>query len=472
MSQSNNPAGNLLTGPTAAYGQWVATVPADWSNESRHKALRAFIDVLAVMVPGARDEATETIFQVVRHWGDGPATVFGHEQRLSAPWAALINGVAAHALDFDDNFDPAKAHATAVIAPALLTLAEVENAHGRDVIDAYIVGLQILCVVGQGMNPYHRSRGWHATATLGAVGAAAACARLLKLDADKARNAISMSTSLAAGFMSQFGTMTKPLHAGLAAKGGIMAAQLARGGVTAGPETLEGPNGMGMLMVGPDRDSLREGLKGAAEHGQTLSFKTTDIGTPLAIDAHGLKVKRYPNCGSIHRSLDGLLELKEKHKFTEADVADVRVRAPAAHLANLMYHDPQKPMQARFSMEFAVALGLVNGAATLADYEEGAIFKPEIRAAMQKATLESVDKLESEFPTEVIVTLTTGDVVETRVAMPIGSKANPLTDEQLLRKFRECAKPILGNRLEATEAAILNLDSAAPVWELMQHFRP
>src|SRR5690606_570811 len=163
------------------------------------------------------------------------------------PWAALVNGTAAHALDFDDNFDPAKAHATAVLAPAILALAEQEDASGAACLDAYIAGLQILGRVGQGLNPYHRNRGWHATATVGAVGAAAACARLLGLDARQAAYALSISTSMSAGFMSQFGTMTKPIHAGLAAKAGVIAASVAKNGIDAGMGTLDGRTGMQRL---------------------------------------------------------------------------------------------------------------------------------------------------------------------------------------------------------------------------------
>lgn len=446
------------------YGAWIAEAPRDWPARARHNAVRAMIDVVAVMIPGARDEATATVRPVVAPWGGGTATVVGGDKGMAAPWAALINGVAAHALDFDDNFDPAKAHATAVLAPALLAVADAEDLDGQDLIDGYIVGLEIMCRVGQGLNPYHRARGWHATSTVGAIGAAAACARLLRLDAVAAANAISMATSLAGGFMSQFGTMTKPLHAGFAAHGGVMAAYLARGGVTAGRHSLDGPHGMATLMVGPDREALRQSLVGKAEHGQDMTFKAPAAGDELAIIAHGLKVKRFPNCGSVHRALDGLLELRGGHGFTAPDVAEILVRAPAAHLANLMYHDPQTPMEARFSMEYGLATALVTGSVTLGDFAPAALFRPEIRREMGKVRLDPVDKLESEFPTEVIVTLTSGQRVATSVALPIGSRANPLSDEQLLQKLRECAAGVMdAERITAVEQALGALDEPRPV---------
>ena len=248
----------MQTNPVLAYGAWLAETPDAWPDEALESAHRQFIDVLGVTIPGAVEPATLAVLETVRNWGAGPATAILQAARLAPPWAALVNGTAAHALDFDDNFDPAKAHATAVLAPAILAVAEAEGASGRQCLDAYIAGLQILGRAGQGVNPAHRNRGWHATATVGAIGAAAACARLLSLDTQTAAHAISISTSMAAGFMSQFGTMTmKLLHAGLAAKAGVMAASLARAGIDAGKDTLDGQTGMNRLMVGPDYEQLR-----------------------------------------------------------------------------------------------------------------------------------------------------------------------------------------------------------------------
>jgi 2-methylcitrate dehydratase PrpD len=202
----------MTENPVLAYGRWLADHPGGWPEEALESAHRQYIDVIAVTLPGAVEPVTRRVLETVRDWGSGPSTVIGHDCSLAAPWAALVNGTAAHALDFDDNFDPAKAHATAVLAPTILALAEQEGASGRACLDAYIAGLQILGRVGQGVNPAHRNRGWHATATVGAIGAAAACARLMRLDAERSAFALSIATSMAAGFMSQFGTMTKPLH--------------------------------------------------------------------------------------------------------------------------------------------------------------------------------------------------------------------------------------------------------------------
>ncbi len=456
-----------MTNPVLAYGRWLAEAPRAWPEAALASAHRQFIDVIAVSIPGAGEPATRRVLDTVAAWGEGPSTVIGSTNRLAAPWAALVNGTAAHALDFDDNFDPAKAHATAVLAPAILALGEQEGAAGAECLDAYIAGLQILGRTGQGLNPTHRNRGWHATATVGAIGAAAACARLLRLDAERAGHALSIATSMAAGFMSQFGTMTKPLHAGLAAKAGVMAASLARNGLTAGLDTFDGPTGMNRLMVGPDYEQLRDTLT-HVEHGQTLRFETERVGEPLLILSSGFRVKRFPNCGSAHRAMDGLLELRERYGFRPEDVAAIDVRAPVSHLNNLMYTLPDDPLQAKFSLEYGLACIVLSGRCGLAEFGPERVVRPEVRALYSRIHRHPVDAAEGEFPTEVEVMLTTGEVLRTAVAMPCGSLAAPFSTGEYWAKFADCAAPLMpGDALERARKALNDLPILPKVASLM-----
>jgi 2-methylcitrate dehydratase PrpD len=460
-----------MENPVLAYGRWLAETADDWPQAAVETAQRAFIDVIGVSIPGALEPATRHVLETVRPWGAGAATAILGGASLPAPWAAMVNGTAAHALDFDDNFDPAKAHATAVLAPAILALAEQEGASGRACLDAFVAGLQILGRVGQGVNPVHRNRGWHATATVGAIGAAAACARLLGLDAGKAAHAVSIATSMAGGFMSQFGTMTKPLHAGLAAKSGLLAASLARAGVDAGTATLDGPTGMNRLMVGPDYEQLRDGLT-HVEHGQNLRFETERIGEPLLILSSGLKVKRFPNCGSAHRAMDGVLSLKQQHNIEPDQVDRIDVYAPATHLANLMYEDPQDALQAKFSLEYGVAVALLSGNCTLADFTEEAAVRLEVRAWFPRIHRHAVDKAEGEFPTQVHVTLTDGRTLETEIAWPAGSLAAPFTLDQHWAKFDGCASGLLApEAYESVRTALANLPHLPSIQALMTPLR-
>ncbi len=454
--------------PLTSYADWVSTVESTWSSTAIQRTINAYIDTLAVSIAGRDDPPVGIALQLGERWGAGNCRIIGHSQQLSAPMAALVNGTAAHALDFDDNFDPAKAHASAVLVPAILALADERDLETSRLIDAFIVGLQILGKVGQSVNPFHRSRGWHATATLGTIGAAAACARLLQLNATQTAHAISLSTSLCGGMMSQFGTMTKPLHAGLAASGGVQAACFAEQGLTAGADTLHGSKGLRQLMVGPDVESLAEQMRGKAEHGQTMQFNTDNIGAPVHIEEHGLKVKRYPNCGSVHRALDGLLELRQQYDLTPDTVDHVLVRAPAAHLANLMYTQPENPMQAKFSLEYNLAVGLLRGQVTLADFEPDVIAQPETWQLLDNIRKQPVDRLESEFPTEVHIHLNNGQHHQTSIAMPIGSLANPLSQEQLWQKYNGCVQPLLGGQKAADlQQALEQLNTRQSVRSLL-----
>lgn len=427
--------------PLPAFAHWIAEADKNWSTLALTRAANAFLDTLGVMLPGMQEEVVTRLTPLAERWGKGDCTVPLRRERLSAPTAALVHGTAAHALDFDDNFDPAKAHASAVLVPAILAVADARGLSGPQMIDAYIVGLQIMGRVGQGINPYHRSRGWHATATVGAVGAAAAIARLIGLKEAEAAHAVSMSTSYAGGFMSQFGTMTKPLHAGLAAAGGVQAAEAAEAGITAGHDTLSGKTGMRTLMVGPDVEDIAARMKGQSEYGQTTDFASHAPGAPLLIEEVGLKVKRYPNCGSVHRALDGYLDLHHTHGLSAERVAHILVRAPAAHLRNLMYDNPENGMQAKFSLEYGLAVAMLRGNASVADYYDDNIMDADVRALFPKVRKDYVEKLESEFDTEVHVTLTDGSVLSTSVNMPVGSSARPFTQDQLEQKFLSAVQP-------------------------------
>ncbi|MEX1148212.1 MAG: MmgE/PrpD family protein [Sphingomonadales bacterium] len=454
-----------------AFGTWLAETPARWPDAALHSAQREFIDQIGVTVAGAAEPCTRIAWDVVGGWGDGPATAIGFNRGLAAPWAALVNGTSGHALDFDDNFDPPKAHATTVLVPAILALAEQERAGGAALLDAYICGLQIMGRVGQGVNPVHRNRGWHATATVGAIGAAAGAARLLGLDANAASRALSLATSMAAGFMSQFGTMAKPLHAGLAAKAGVMAASFARAGMTAGMNTLEGRTGMNHLMVGPDYEQLRDELVNP-EHGQTLRFETGRVGDPLLILEHGFRVKRFANCGASHRAIDALLFLRCTHGFSADDVARVDVHLPQVHRNNLMYDRPEDGLQSKFSFPYCLAVALHQGEVLLADFTDEGVRRPHIRALYDRIQLHPVDKLEGAFPTTVEVTLNTGAVLSETREWPEGSKWKPFSDAQYWDKFNDCVQ----GRLTTTQAeqvrrALSDLGALEDIDQLMTPLR-
>ncbi len=449
----------MTANPLPLFAQWLAETDSDWPEAAQSAAHHAFIDIIGVSLPGSIEESTRRVFETVRHWGEGPCAAIGMGARLAAPHAALVNGTAAHALDFDDNFDPGKTHATAVLAPAIFALAEQEGLGGPACIDAYIAGLQILGCVGEGLNPRHRMLGWHATATVGAVGAAAACARLLRLDAGQAQQAISLGTSMAGGFMAQFGTMAKPVHAGLAAQAGVLAASMARSGIEAGADTLHGPYGMRALMA-----QLEPGESGPR-------FREGGIGDPLLILSAGLKTKRFPNCASAHRAMDGLLELLERDDVQPDAIERLTVEAPRSHLANLMYTDPQTPAQAKFSMEHALACILTDGTCTLSHFTPEALSRPELRAAYARVQRVDLDDGPEDQLTVVRAALNNGREVEAGVPWPAGTKARPFKPDYFRQKFESCAQSVISNekaaRVLETLEQLAQLPSLGPLTDAL-----
>ena len=404
----------------------------------------ALKDVVACMLAGANDEATLGVVRAARGWGAGPCSVVGHAARHCAPAAALVNGTAAHALDYDDNFHPMAGHASAVLAPAILALAEARGASGHAVLDAYIAGLEVQSHVGEGVNLVHYERGWHSTSTIGTFGAAAACARLLGLDREEVTAALSLAFSMAGGSKLQFGTMAKPLHAGLAAQHGVIAAELAAAGITGIVEPLEGPW------------SFRDLFAGASSPG----YSTGAIGRPLAIERYGLKAKIHPCCASAHCAIDALLALRTEHGFTAACVERVEVLVNRMSFDNLMYANPRSGPEARFSMHWCVALALLEGRLALADFTPAALKRKDIRALLPRIAMRHTSpgkahplKDNGREPASVSVLLKDGRSLERYAQHAKGTLQAPASAAELDAKFTDCARnrPALRAMLDGFE---------------------
>ena len=379
-------------------------------------------DVVACMIAGSRDPAVRAAARAARDWG-------------GLHRAAMVGGVAAHALDYDDNFHPQAGHATAVLAPALFAVAAARGASGSDVLDAYVVGLEVLARIGEGVNLAHYERGWHSTSTIGAMGAAAACARLVRLPPAGVNAAISLGFSMAGGSKLQFGTMAKPVHAGLAALHGVMAAELAASGITANPEPLEGPWGFRDLFAGP----ASPGYPGIAAR----------IGRPLAIEQYGLKAKVHPGCASAHCAIDAVLALRREFGIDSTEVASVDVLVNRMSYDNLMYPDPGTEMEARFSMQYCIALALLHGRLTLRDFTPAAIRRAEVRRWLPKITMRHTGAGDSlhladngREPAKVTLHLKDGRKPARFVQYAKGVLQAPMSPEELDAKLADCARSL------------------------------
>ncbi|MGJ7042018.1 2-methylcitrate dehydratase PrpD [Shinella sp. BE166] len=399
-----------------------------FSEIAMERARDAVIDTLGCMIAGASDPAVQAVAGAFggelsasgNHWlvigGAAPSSL-----------AALVNGTAAHALDFDDNFHPARAHASAVLVPALLAVAGAGHAtSGRRFLEAYLTGLEAQAAVGFGVNPSHYNRGWHGTSTVGTIGAAAGVARLLGAGIEQTAQAMSLATSIACGPKGQFGTPAKPLHAGIAARNAVEAARLALAGSAGRLDILERPQGFLDLFGGDEP-------RGWADwHPEDAHV----------IETRGLVTKRHPCCASTHRAIDALLDLKHEHNLTAADIVRIETKVGLSAIRNLVYREPENGMQARFSMHYCLATALVNDGLSLKDFEPSALHRPQIQALMSRIEMTSYTAEEERgherLPHHVTVTLKDGTVLRHARLHAKGSREDALDADQRRRKFADC----------------------------------
>jgi 2-methylcitrate dehydratase PrpD len=313
------------------------------------------------------------------------------------------------------------------------------------------------------MNMAHYSRGWHTTLSLGAPAAAAACGRLLGLNEERMAAAISLSTSLAGGSKRQFGTMMKPVHAGLAAKAGVLAAALAQAGITAADEAFTGPWSFEDMFGGTGAP----GFEGVADR----------LGQRIAMLDYGAWVKPYPCCASTHRSIDAVLALQREHGFGAADIVSVETQVSEVAQRNLMYTAPENEMQARFSMNHCLALAIADSAVRLDGFSLAALARAELRRLWTRIGMTPDPDLPGTMAAEpgkerqsVTLRLTDGRMLAATVVFPKGHGRSPLSESELVAKFRDCAtRKLPPAALSSALDALAHLASLPRVTDLTRH---
>jgi 2-methylcitrate dehydratase PrpD len=394
---------------------------------------RAALDTLGVMLAGAAEPAAASVRAVVRAEGSTPlCTVVGTSLRTAPTWAALANGTAGHAHDFDDTNFALMGHPSAPLLAAALAAGEAEMADGGAVVVAYLIGFEVSAALGLALNPDHYTRGWHATSTIGTLGCAAAAAKLLGLDAGQTRHALGVAASLASGLKENFGSMAKPFHAGHAARNGVFAAMLAREGFTASDAALDGT----------------QGYASAFSQAKLAAGIFDELGSRWQILASGIAVKPYPSCALTHSAIDALLALRTAHGLHPEQVADVEVGVNHVVPEVLRHHAPTTGLERKFSMQFCAAEALATGRVAIASFEDGAT-DAGTRALMGRVRMvvdpSLPDGLEQHAWSRVTVRLRDGRTLESPARGASGHPDQPLTDAQLRAKFLGCAAPVLGD---------------------------
>jgi 2-methylcitrate dehydratase PrpD len=342
-------------------------------------------------------------------------------------------------------------HPTVVILPPLLALAEAENRSYAEVLDAYAIGVEVSAKLGRWANPALYLRGWHATSALGILGAAAGAARLMKLPASGISTAIGIAASQASGIRENFGTMVKPFHAGRAAESALLSAMLARSGFTASEKVLDGRFGYFRVLNTEKTPTVRE---------------VRDVlGEPWELLSPGIVLKRYASCGATHCALDALLDLKQEIRFTGSQIAEIRCGAEPLALKVLQYPAPVNSLQAKFSMQFCLAVAASEGSPKLEHFSDAWATNPIIVDLMRRTSVIDRPDLGKDrndaVPAEVEIVLKDGRTHRKSVSFPSGDPRNPMTEADRKAKFMDCVVGTLPDALAAWDSLQDLLDGAS-----------
>ncbi|MFB6309962.1 MAG: MmgE/PrpD family protein [Salinirussus sp.] len=417
--------------PAESLGTFLSELSLDAVPEPGiDQAERCFLDTVGVAVAGSTAEAgtiaAETMAEL--QGTDGPATLVGRGTDASVLDAVFVNAAAGHSLDFDDTVSSIHTHVSLPLVAAILAAGEATGASGEDAIEAYIAGYETDVYVARPFVETHYELGWHATSTFGVFGTAAAAATLWDLSADETATALEMAASFASGLKKNFGSTTKPIHPAHAARSGLTAAALARHGATATAGALGAERGFYDLYgegADPDPDAF------------------PDLGERWAIVEDGVDVKKYPCCHFTHTAIAATEALQAEHGFSAADVESVAVEGSSVARETVAHDDPSSGLQGKFSMPYCVASAIHRDRVGIDAFADEAVAHPEVRALLERVTY-SVD--ESLAPgahgATVRITLRDGETIEQFREQPPGTHENPLSEAELLEKFRHCATRI------------------------------
>lgn len=426
----------------------------DLPETLRALALTGMIDTIGCGLAGGREAAARLIPHTPVAMG---VTLFTGTERADVPTAALINATAAHALDFDDVSGAYDGHPSAVLVPALLALGEHCKANGSTLLRAYACGLEASAAIGMALGSWHYLRGFHATSVVGCVAAGLAAAMMLRLDADGIGRAIGIAASCSSGLRKNFGSMTKPYHAGLAARAGIEAALLARNGFTADTSIFDGEIGM---------------LNAFGGTGGVLSQSVAFGGSRWLAAETGLAFKLYPCCYMLSRPLDAALALVQQGLRPE-QIEHIHAEIGEGGLSALIHDRPVTGLEGKFSLPYAVCAALHDGVITPTTFLNGSIGRPAVQDLMRRFTCEEVPHAKDSAhgtalagSSALTITLRDGNTLHAAVQIPKGSPAAPLGKPDIESKFMSIAGPVLEERADPLLARLWQIESLGQVGDL------
>jgi 2-methylcitrate dehydratase PrpD len=426
----------------------------DLPQEVVSKGKECILDTLGCMLAGCKGTEAAILLKYVEEAGGRPeATIIGFGKKTNAPNAALVNGTLGHALDFDDSQHSLMGHPSVVILPAVLSLGEKMKSSGEAMLEAFILGFEVTCKVGRGLNPRLYNNGWHATSVIGTLGASMAAGKLLGLDSGRMASVLGLSASLACGLRENFGTMTKPFHAGKAAGNGVLSALLVRNGFTASQQILEAKRGFSATFSG------EYGLNRIVDH----------FGNPFEIVSPGVHLKPYPSCLETHSIIEATLFLAESHDIHPEDVESVECGIAPLAVDILIHRNPQTGLQGKFSAPYAVTTALLHRKASLEQFTDQAVRDVRVQAMNQRVNVFADPEMEKAVQSAIVtIRLKNGQEFTKRVDITSGHPERPMSLNEIIDKYSSCAGSVIKKeKVDESVKKILDFEKLRDVRELI-----
>ncbi len=420
-----------------------------------HQAKLAILDTIGVTIAGVATPTGQSVCKVAQDAGGRPlSTIIGGGFMTDPASAALVNGTTGHALDYDDVSWTMIGHPSVILLPPVLALAEERGMSGKDLLLAYLCGFEIAAKFGIAANPAHYELGFHATGTLGTLAAAGAAAKIMNLDEERTRWTMGIAASSATGIRQNFGTDTKPFHAGNASRSGVLAAKLAASGFTADKNALDQQWGFFSVFAKPG-------------HYHPEAFDT--LGKPWDIVSPGMLLKMYPSCVSTHTSIDATLKLCTAHDIKAENVESIDVGVVYLSTKMLIHDRPVKGLEGKFSMPYCVARAVLDRSVKLSHFVDASVMEPAVQALLRKTVMRIEpavnDTWQKGTPRPAIVTikLKDGRALSQRIDNPSGNTGN-ISAEKLADKFKDCALTLGDDAtVRSVESMVMDLENVADV---------
>ncbi len=446
-------------GLTSIIAQYISGFHLDTIPLSiREKEKDMLLDYIAVTLVGAGSDAARIARKVLSASTEkNGATYLGDGSQHLPDNAARLNGIAAHALDLDDGSLLMKAHTGPVLFSTILALGEVAHISGKRLLESLAVGIEVGVRLSRIAGLGHYKKGWHTTSTIGTIGAAAAAAKVLDLDLDQIEKCLGISATQASGLQANFGTMVKPFHAGMAAANAVQASLLVQAGFTACRNVFENDYGFFSAFGKPD---------------ESANISSIFAVGSLELQRSGIMQKIHPSCGATHAAIDATLELTRKHDLQPNEIASIEVRVPEVAAHTPVYHRPQTSLEGKFSFEYCVAVGLIDKEVGLVQFDEDQFRRDEVHELIKriKVIVDNSFQRPQDFPCRLVVNEVSGKQWTEETLLFKGHPDNPLDRDELIGKFRTCARRSphdIAEKGDEIVKAVYRIDSMNDIGELM-----